>query len=293
LTLLCLVFPATGYSYSADSTSTFSDTLATAEVKKITEFSFAGDMIFHDPADLIGYTFVPNRYVRSGRPLGLEPGDVVIEFTETELIITGIEGLDKYYVSDLERMPYGFRVHLLQSANPSAPLVMFIRADNDGFVDQLTFPTLNEGTHGFSIPVRSDDEMDALDELYSNIDDFEVEKIDTLFDQEWIPWLMVADIAYSPQVEQMDGSTKIIFEEDLITVKGGEASNTYEYKELKYLAHGSPHALNTTYTISAILKREKAKGKKGKKKSTLYIQLNPQFQIVEIIIGRVIFYPRP
>lgn len=323
LTVLCLVIPFSLSSQEADSTTTLSQPQAVADTASgPTDFTYSTDRIFHDPADLIGYTFVPDKYLHAGRPMPLNPGDMAIEFGAKELTIKGVDGLDTYYIPDIQRMHYGFRVHLVDNERPSVPMVMFIKADENGIVDQLSFPTLNHGTHGFSIPQRPLEEQEALDELFSNVDDFVVKKLDTLYDQEWIPWLMVPDIAIGPQVEQLDGATKIIFEieeeepkkkkgkeeEDegaddqpegeeeeeqvikkvFLKLEGTENAGRWELKQLKYLAHGSPHTLTTTYTISGVLKPEKGKGK-----SSLYIQLDPEFHIVEISVGRSRFYPRP
>ena len=256
-----------------------------------TSFSFRSDRAFFHPADFRGYTFHPKTYSWAGHTLNVDPGSISLSFQDSELLVTGIEGMDQFYLADVQKTGFGFFAELIGRDRPSVPYTLSIYADNDGFVSQLVLFTFDNGKHIFLLPERPNEDLKKLDALYTNVRDYTVEGYDSLVGLSFVPFLGIPDIAQEVGFEQLDGTTMIHFDDDSLTFESAGANEIFTIIDISHHASGPPGHMGTRYAIHLALLPEGAKKKKQAIRMRIY--LDPWHHIEYIAMGNSRFYPRP
>lgn len=253
-------------------------------------YTYLSDQAFYHPADLRGATFHPQEYRSGGDLRYLAPGEISLTFSQIELSITGVEGLDtSYYLADIQKAKEGFVAELLDHEHPSVPFRLVIYTDDEAFVRRLTLFTLEKGRHDFILPDRPAIDRARMDSVFTNREEFHLELYDSTFAFTFVPFLFEAHIALQSGIEILDGSVQFVFSGDSVVFVGPEEGKAFEIREIDHSASGEPGQAGTRYRIGLDLR---SGGKRGEK---VYIALflDTWHDLEYLVWGPSRYYPRP
>ncbi|MEL6926485.1 MAG: hypothetical protein AAFO94_20755, partial [Bacteroidota bacterium] len=82
-------------------------------------YTFTSDRMFKDPADLVGYNFVPSEMeVPDEYKENLEPGEYSFGVSQNNLYVKG-EGIDGVYsMNNINPTEYGYKLNLMNARDP-------------------------------------------------------------------------------------------------------------------------------------------------------------------------------
>jgi len=253
-------------------------------------YTFQSDQAFFHPADLRGMTFHPQEH-RSGGDISVAaPGGISITFDQTELKITGVDGLDSsYYLADIQKSKEGFIAEILDRNHPSVPFSMVVHTDDESFVKRFTLYTLEQGRHDFVLPDRPAVDRAKLDSLFTNRAEFNLEVYDSTFSLLFVPFLYEAHVALQSGIALLDGSSTFDFGPDSVTITLPEGGGEFEILNIDHSASGEPGQAGTRYRIGLELR---SGGKRGQK-AYLALFLDTWHDLEYLVWGPSRFYPRP
>jgi hypothetical protein len=253
-------------------------------------YTFQSDQAFFHPADLRGMTFHPQEH-RSGGDISVAaPGGISITFDQTELKITGVDGLDSsYYLADIQKSKEGFIAEILDRNHPSVPFSMVVHTDDESFVKRFTLYTLEQGRHDFVLPDRPAVDRAKLDSLFTNRAEFNLVEYDSTFSLLFVPFLYEAHVALQSGIELLDGSSTFAFGADSVTITLPEGGGAFEILNIDHSTSGEPGQAGTRYRIGLELR---SGGKRGQK-AYLALFLDTWHDLEYLVWGPSRFYPRP
>ncbi len=258
--------------------------------KDSASYTFQSDRAFFHPADFRGMTFHPSEHRSGGDTDRMPAGALSISFKQTELKITGVEGLDSaYYLADIQKTQEGFIAEILDRKHPSVPFHLLIHTDEESFVKGFTLYTLEQGRHDFLLPDRPAVDRARLDELYTKREQFFLETYDSTFFFDFVPFLFEAHVALQSGIEIMDGETHFLFSPDSVSYQGAEGNKSYSIKEIEHSISGEPGQAGTRYRVGLHLR---SGGKKGEK-VYMALYMDAWHHLEYVAWGPSRYYPRP
>ena len=254
-------------------------------------YSYQSDRAFFHPADFRGITFYPSEHRVGPEVAYAAPGGISLTFNTISLVIEGVEGLDTaYYLADIQKSSKGFLAEVINPAHPSIPMRLAMTTDDEHFITEFTLRTLEQGTHTFTLPERSPGDLEQLDSLYTNRQDFHVEEYDTNMAFVFVPFLIEPDVTAESGTELLDGETSFEFLRDSVYFHAPDGSEVaFEILEIVHDQFGDDGAATTRYRI---VLHVKTSGKKGKK-AAIALFFDAWRDAEYVVLGPARYIPRP
>ena len=175
-------------------------------------FSYVKDKKFRDPADLMGYNFVPNHLeIPDEDESELDPGDYSFGITQNNLYVHG-EGISGVYsLNNINPTEYGFKLLLMNARDPTIQGHLKIILTKNGYVDALVFKRSTKDKEMIFFQAQMSKEKNEIEEAYfTDRWERELEMPDSIWGSELRPFF---------RIHQQDGTQERLEAADSTTIR--------------------------------------------------------------------------